>query len=303
MLALGLPLNASHKYPRFKKPVEPALPVPAWVRLNPKNINRKLNDVIGSIDKCKDLKSRFDREDALYHDASDARETALMQWNNDHPTQSEAQIEREDVQDHAIFARFHEIEAKRELDRKSLLACLKPEIDGHRISRWRIFAEPSEKSKKVGEIEVSLELKDVHYARLSFFFLPARGPKRKFTPDMAASCEYDGLYHTVLARKGDWLEFPEKPFRKSVWVKFDGDWGPVETVKMKDLEIISLTVDGKKGSYVFKSLRVDKAVFKPYAPEDEEHQDADREDVEIPLKNLYDAHHHLLPQKIFVDGC
>lgn len=280
---------------------------PTWVTMTPKHMNRKLTEIVEQVEKCAELRSEHQKWETLFHEASDARETALVQWYNTHPGAKDAQIERDDIANRDVYTRYRELEGKFESNKKLLLNCLKTEIDGKSFFSFPIHAHPTEKSKKLGQIEVTLEMKQVSYAKLGFLFSPVKGPKSKFVLDMNTPCEYDGLYHTVLARKDEWLQFPAKPFQKPVWVKFSSEWGPAELARLKNLEVVSLDIHPLKGDFVVKRVADGKAFFSKFRPETESQPEQaptePEEEQSLTIKSLYDSHRHLKIAKTYIDGC
>lgn len=87
-----------------------------------------------------------------------------------------------------------------------------------RVEKIDLFEQPSRHSKKVGELRIQAQ-----GAVLTFH--PMKGEVQTFKPDVISEGK---PIHTVLQRKGRWVQLPKRPFKEPVWLEITSEWGDTQ---------------------------------------------------------------------------
>jgi hypothetical protein len=112
-----------------------------------------------------------------------------------------------------------------------------------------LFEEPARKGKKVGSLLFRLNSSplDSYYI---FRFLSLDGKSVDFKSDLFINfSSIEPSYHTVLARKGNWVKLPKGPFPSGVWVEFgkDSQFGEIKIKALKDQSPVIFATDSFSG--------------------------------------------------------
>ncbi len=176
--------------------------------------------------------------------------------------------------------------------------------------KWKValYEKPSDRSKEIG----TLVLTATPGQGLSYEFVPAGGgAASKFVPDLFDSDWGYGPYadHTVLAREGDWVLLPARPFPRPAWLDLKAGLGsgpdlydPVDVGQVYELDGRHRTV---------KEAREDGLLLRDELPSDMPCYDsagspataAEPKAVLFPWAKLYDGDGHLKLLKAYTRGC
>lgn len=118
-----------------------------------------------------------------------------------------------------------------------------------------LFAEPSENSKKIGELKYFF-CKNPHWT-----FVNEKKESVSFTPDINdEDWGYFGNHHTLLDKKENWFQLPKNPFPDNVWVSFQRDWK--SSLDVVSIEEAGLQIESDGVLYELSELTKKEILFK-----------------------------------------
>ena len=177
-----------------------------------------------------------------------------------------------------------------------------------------VFAEPNEKSEKLGKIYIRYMTELVYRdgdstapEKMWIRYIDTKERDTDFKPDLVTkevdhTDAVERYFHTVLARQGVWLKLPKNPFPKPAWIKAKEPNNMIKEIRKNQL--LGLDTKTYKGNLVFQQVK-DGLLIGHTDTSPTLNPDATSEDdactpskippkpIKIPVQELFDSEQHL----------
>jgi hypothetical protein len=152
---------------------------------------------------------------------------------------------------------------------------------------------------------------------LSATYTKKSGDAKNFNPDeVDPGGAGDPIFSfTATKVKADWIQLPERPFSKPVWINPKADWKIAKTSAMiEEVPNGQVLKFGTKGNIVITAVKNRKVTYRDEIPadtvecngEDDSHAAADKAAAKTktaPAENFFDSDGHLLVTLAYLRGC